>query len=133
MTFSRTPITSLPRGHEFPAVTFVVTAEQARAYADAVGDATPYGNAVPPLAAVALGLASLQERIALPDGALHTAQEVEHAAQVPVGATLALSGRVAQRSERQGFIATVLEFELEAGGAVAVRARTTIMAPAEAA
>jgi hypothetical protein len=99
------------------------------AYVRATGDATSYADHVPPLAVVALGLAVLQETISLPEGSLHTGQEVEHLATVPIDSPLTLSGRIAQRSERQGMVITVLEFEIASGGATAVRARTTIMAP----
>lgn len=126
---ARTSISAFPRGHEFPAVQFVLTAERSRAYLDAVGDANDYGDTVPPLAAVALGLNALQEQIALPEGSLHTGQEVEHAAAVRAAEALTLTGRIAQRSERQGFVISVIEFEVSTAAGVAIRARTTIMAP----
>ncbi|HXK33940.1 MAG TPA: hypothetical protein VNM91_08030 [Dehalococcoidia bacterium] len=125
----RAPITSFPRGHEFPPATFTLTADRVTAYLAAVGDEGTYGDAVPPLAAVALGLAALQERISLPDGSLHTGQEVEHEAPVSVGAGLTLRARVAQRSERQGMVISVIEFEIGEGSATCIRARSTIMAP----
>lgn len=126
---ARTSISAFPRGHEFPPVQFVLTAERSRAYLDAVGDANDYGETVPPLAAVALGLNALQVQIALPEGSLHTGQEVEHAVAVRAGEALTLTGRIAQRSERQGFVISVIEFEVSTAAGVAVRARTTIMAP----
>lgn len=130
---ARTSISAFPRGHEFPAAAFSLTAEQVRAYLAAVGDTNDYGDTVPPLAAVALGLNALQERIALPEGSLHTGQEVEHSAPVRAGAALRLTGRIAQRSERLGFVISVIEFEISASTSVAIRARTTIMAPGGAA
>ena len=43
-------------------------------------------------------------------------------------------GRIAQRSERQGFVISVIELDVSASeGDLAVRARTTVMAPAGAA
>jgi hypothetical protein len=130
----RAPITSFPRGHEFPSTTFSLSREAVRQYLDAVGDDSAYGDHVPPLAAVALGLAALQEKVSLPDGSLHTGQEVEHeAALVGVDQPLTMRARIAQRSERQGMIITVVEFEIGAGDVTAVRARSTIMAPAGAA
>jgi hypothetical protein len=126
---ARTSISALPRGHEFARARVELRAERVRAYLAAVGDDSPYGNAVPPLAAVALGLAALQEQLSLPDGALHTGQEVEHLAPVRAGESLILTGRVAQRSERQGMVISVIEFELAADDTPAVRARTTIMSP----
>ena len=126
---ARTSIAALPRGHEIAPATFTLSDADVRAYLAAVGDANDYGGRVPPLAAVALGLAALQEQLYLPEGSLHTGQEVEHAQAIPVRAELRLTGRVAQRSERQGFVISVIEFEIAHTGATAGRARTTIMAP----
>jgi hypothetical protein len=88
---------------------------------------------VPPLAAVALALAALHEYISLPDGSLHTGQEVDHLAAVRAGAPLTMTGRIAQRSERQGMVISVVELEIGSAGETAVRSRSTIMAPGAAA
>lgn len=130
---TRTSIAALPRGHEFPGTAFTVDAERVRAYLEATGDSGAYGEAIPPLAVAALGLAALQERIALPEGSLHTGQEVEHASPARIGEALALTGRIAQRSERAGFVISVIEFEVSAAGRRVLGARTTIMAPGGAA
>jgi MaoC dehydratase-like protein len=127
---SRTSISAFPRGHEFPPSAFVLAAGDVAAYLSAVGDRNDYGGSVPPLAAVALGLAALQEHIALPEGSLHTGQEVEHESVARVGDTLTLRGRIAQRSERQGYVISVIEFEVASRDITHIRARTTIMAPA---
>ena len=129
MPTSRTSISALPRGYEFPSASFAVDAERVRAYLSAVGDTNDYGGTVPPLAVAALGLNALQEHIALPEGSLHTGQEVEHTGSARAGEALTLTGRIAQRSERQGFVISVVEFEVATIARVAVRARTTIMAP----
>lgn len=121
-------ITSFPRAHEFSPVTFAIASEQVRAYLDAIGDSNDYRDAVPPLAAVALALGALQDEVALPEGSLHTGQEVEQSGALRVGELLTMTGRVAQRSERQGYVISVLELEV-AGAGVGVRARATIMAP----
>jgi len=130
---ARISISAFPRGHEFDASRFSLSAEQVAAYLHATGDTTDYGVHVPPLAAVALGLSALQQHISLPEGSLHTGQEAEHHATLRCGDELTLTGRIAQRSERQGFVISVIEFEIAGGGEAAVRARTTIMAPASAA
>jgi hypothetical protein len=126
---ARTSISAFPRGHEFPAARFSLSTDQVRAYLAAVGDANDYGDTAPPLAIAALGLNALQEQIALPEGSLHTGQEVEHHGLVLVGQTVTLTGRIAQRSERHGFVISVIEFEVAGKAGVAIRARTTIMAP----
>lgn len=129
---TRTSISALPRGHEFAAATFSLTPDAVAAYLRATGDQGDYGEAVPPLAAVALGLNALQLQISLPEGSLHTGQEVEHERAALAGEELTLTGRIAQRSERQGFVISVIEFEVSSTGGVVVRARTTIMAPGAA-
>jgi hypothetical protein len=129
---ARTSICDFPRGHAFPPATFSLGRAQVDAYLRATGDQGSYSDAIPPLAAVALGLAALQEWIALPEGSLHTGQEVEHLATLHVGDAMTLTGRIAQRSERQGMVISVLEFEISASDGTAIRARSTIMAPAAA-
>jgi hypothetical protein len=126
---SRTSLSALPRGHELASTTFSISAERVRAYLRAVGDVSDYGDTVPPLAVVALALASVQDEVSLPEGALHTGQDVQHGGTIPCGQTLTLRGRIAQRSERQGFIISVLEVDIDAADGAAIRARTTIMAP----
>lgn len=127
---ARTSISDFPRGYEFDPETYTIDVRQVAAYLGAIGDTTDYGAHIPPLAAVALGLAAFQKRIALPEGSLHTGQEVEHLAAIVAGDTLTLSGRIAQRSERQGMVISVLEFEIASTSGPAIRARSTIMAPA---
>ena len=132
-TPARTSISSFPRGHEFPPASFSISAERVAAYLRAIGDDGAYAGCVPPLAAVALGLGELQEQISLPEGSLHTGQEVEHFAPAREAEELTMMARIAQRSERQGFVISVIEFEIAGSAGTAVRARTTIMAPAASA
>jgi hypothetical protein len=125
----RRSITEFPRGHEFQPSSFAISESESKAYLDAVGDDADYGETVPPLAAVALGLQALQTEVELPDGSLHTGQEVEHQSELRVGQKLTMTARLAQRSERQGFVISVLEFEINAEAGSAIKARTTIMSP----
>jgi hypothetical protein len=131
-SLARTSVSALPRGHEFARVEFTVSADSVRAYLEAVGDAGAYEQCVPPLAVLAHALTALQTRISLPDGALHTGQEIEHASEVRAGDQLWMTGRIAQRSERQGAVISVIELEIGTNDAVAMRGRTTILAPAGA-
>lgn len=129
---SPTSIAALARGHELERVTFVLDRARIDEYLQAVGDKTDYGDCVPPLAAVALALTALQAQIWLPEGSLHTGQEVEHQREIRQGEVLTLSGRIAQRSERQGYVISVIELDVSTAEGVAARARTTIMAPSGA-
>lgn len=126
---ARISLSALPRGHEFPPSAFSLSAAEVRAYLDAIGDRHDYGAAIPPLCALALALARVQEEVALPDGSLHTGQEVESDGALKLGEALTLTGRVAQRSERQGFVISVLELEVRGASGGRTAARTTIMAP----
>lgn len=128
-SIARASISSLPLGHEFAPASFSVSRAQVDAYLSAVGDANAYGETIPPLAVVALGLNALQKAISLPEGSLHTGQEVKHEGVLRNGEALTFSGRIAQRSERQGFVISVIEFEVGNAGGAGIRARTTIMAP----
>ena len=132
-SIARTSISDFPRAHEFAQSSFTLTTAEVAAYLAAIGDTNDYGDGIPPLALVALGLRALQETISLPEGSLHTGQEVEHESVVLAGAELTLKARIAQRSERQGYVISVIEFEISGDAGVAVRARATIMAPAVAA
>ena len=117
---SRTLLTDLPKGHEFPVTTFTLSREDVVRYLDAVEDA----NAVyldrglaPPLAVAAKALGSLLDVIELPAGTLHTGQEVDIHAGIPLDATLSLAGRIAQRSERAGMVISIIEFDVTPDGA----------------
>ena len=130
MTSAQTSVSTLPRGYELEPAQFSLPPERIDAYLLAVGDRNAYGNIVPPLAVVALALAELQEQVSLPEGSLHTAQEVEQLRVIKTGEMLTMRGRIAQRSERQGFVISVIELDvLAAEGESAVRARTTVLAP----
>jgi hypothetical protein len=129
---SRTLLTDLPKGHEFPVTTFLLSRDHVARYLDAVEDT----NAVyldrglaPPLAVAALALGSLLEVIELPAGTLHTGQEVEARAGVPLDAALSLAGRIAQRSERAGMVISVIEFDVtpEGAAAPALAGRSTVL------
>ena len=135
-------LSDLPKGHEFPATELQITAEDTLAYLDAVQDTNSvyqdYGLA-PPLAVAALALGALLQMLELPPGTLHTGQQVESAAGVPLGASLTLTGRIAQRSERDGLIVSAIEFEVTVAPALAEKmpapaltGKTTVMAPAGA-
>ncbi len=124
---------ALRRGDALPAITFSVSAEEARAYLDATGAAAEvWGDTVPPLALGALTLAGLMRKMPLPPGALHGGQEFEFLGAVAHGETVEAHLTVAQQSERQGTNIVVFASELQCGERVVVRGRTTVMAPAPA-
>ena len=126
-------LTDLAAGHVFPAIAFSVDAEQARAYRAAAGDSLGlYDDAgvVPPLAVAALALGALLEHVSLPPGTLHTGESLSFKAPVPSGAALECRATLALRSQRSGWIVSVLDTEISHNGAVAVTARATVLSPA---
>ena len=128
-------LTDLPAGHVFEPVTFVVKPERARAYREAVGDALTYYDDVritPPLALAAFALGALLETVSLPDGTLHVNESVNFLAPVSPGSTVECRARLVQRSQRAGFIVSVLESEVLHDGAPALTARATVMSPGAA-
>ncbi len=134
---TRTPLSELPKGHQFSPTTLQLTAADVTRYLSAVEDeSTIYleRGLTPPLAVAALALGALLETIELPDGTLHSGQELEVRGGVPLGAALTLNGSIAQRSERAGLIISVIEFEVTAAGedGGAIGGRTTVVAPTNA-
>lgn len=131
-TPSRTPLSDLPKGHEFFPPPFDLTREYVDAYLSATNDtSSAYDDAglAPPLAVATRALGALLSVIELPPGSLHTGQEIEMRAGVPMSAKLTLSGKIAQRSERAGMIISVLQFDVTVndGAEPALTGRTTVM------
>ncbi len=132
---ARVSLSDLPKGFQFPITSFQLTAEDVSRYLDAVQDANAVYRELglaPPLAVAARALGALLEVLELPPGTLHTGQEIEARAAVPAGASLALAGRIGQRSERAGLVISAIEFEVTLADASepALTGRTTVMAPA---
>ncbi len=128
-------LTDLPAGHIFPPTEITLTAEASRAYLAAVGDNLPaYGDAgaVPPLAVAALALGELMRQVTLPPGSLHASESLECHSIVPVGATVECRAKLAQRSQRAGWVVSVLESDLLVAGDLAVSTRATVLSPLEA-
>ena len=132
---ARTLLTELPKGHEFSATTFSLARDGVSLYLDAVEDLNGVyleRGLAPPLAVAALALGSLLDVIELPAGTLHTGQEVDVHAGVPVDAPLTLTGRIAQRSERAGMVISVIEFDVtpEGSSSAALSGRSTVLVAA---
>ena len=125
---------ALRRGDVLPSVTFAMSGDEVRAYLDATGEAHDrWSELVPPLALGALALGALMEQLPLPSGALHAAQEFEFLAPVAHDARVEVQMSVAQQAVRAGSTIVVIASVLESGGEPVARARSTVMAAAEAA
>jgi hypothetical protein len=125
-------LTELPAGHTFDPISFVINAEESGAYRDATGDSLPLYDqqgAVPPLAVAALALGALLQVVQLPDGTLHANESLQAQAPVPVGSTLLCQARLAQRSQRGGWVVSVLESDISLDGTTVVSTRATVFCP----
>jgi mannose/cellobiose epimerase-like protein (N-acyl-D-glucosamine 2-epimerase family) len=127
-------LTELLAGHSFEAMSIVMDAARCRAYRDATGDALDVydaQSAVAPLAVAAFALGALLESVGLPPGTLHANESLRARRAVPVGSTVECRSRVAQRSQRGGWIVTVLESDALLDGESAVFSRATVLCPTE--
>ena len=126
-------LTDLAAGHVFEPITLTVDTERARAYRAAVGDANPFYEAeglVPPLALAALTLGALLNQVGLPPGTLHVNETMESHRAVAAGATVECRATLAQRSQRAGWVVSVLDSQVTFEGAPALSARATVLSPA---
>ncbi len=131
---ARALLSDIPTGHEFPPTTFELTQDYVDEYLAATNDRNDIYNdtgLAPPLAVAARALGALLDVIELPAGSLHTGQEVEMKAGVPVPSTLELAGCLARRSMRAGLMIVVLEFQVSriAENAPVLVGKTTLMLP----
>ena len=115
-------------------MSIVLDSARCRAYRDATGDTLGVYDAlhaVPPLAVAAFALGALLESVGLPPGTLHANESLQAHEVVPEGSTVECRARVAQRSQRGGWVVTVLESDMMLNGASAVFSRATVLCPAE--
>jgi hypothetical protein len=132
---ARAVLTDLPQGHEFALAGFTLTRERVEQYLAAVEDDQPIyfeRGVCPPMAVAALALGAILVSVELPAGTLHTGQEIEQRAIVPIDAAISLKARLARRSDRAGLAICVIEFEVTPQGAarpVLVGKSTVMVAP----
>jgi hypothetical protein len=115
-------------------MTIVLDSERVRAYREATGDTLPLYDAqgaVPPLAVAAFALGALLESVGLPPGTLHANESLQARQVVPAGSSVQCNARIAQRSQRGGWVVTVLESDLTLNDQSAVFARATVLCPAD--
>lgn len=106
-----------------------------RQYLAAVGDALPiYRDAgiAPPLLLAARVVGRLLERLSLPDGTIHSLQDVETVNPPAIGARVAASAVVAPVRERAGMRFLTVNYRVTDAdsGADLQRGRTTVLLPA---
>ena len=114
-----------------------ITADAAREYLDAVGDdLLVYGDTgiAPPLMLTARVVGLLLDRLSLPDGAIHSLQDVETVGAPRIGITAATTARVDPPRERGGlrFLTVIYSVTDADSGAELQRGRTTVLLPPSA-
>ena len=112
-----------------------ITADAVREYLDAVGDDLPIYHdtgLAPPLMLTARVVALLLDRLSLPDGAIHSLQDVETVSPPRIGMTATTAAQVEPARERGGLRFLTVNYSITDanGGAQVQRGRTTVLLPA---
>ena len=114
-----------------------ITADGMREYLDAVGDGLPVyleTGTPPPLMLTARVVGLLLERLSLPDGAIHSLQDVETVNAPPIGGEVSATAQLEPARERGGMRFLTVNYSVTSagGGAILQRGKTTVLLPAAA-
>ena len=114
-----------------------INADAVQEYLDAVGDDLPVyrdTGIAPPLMLTARVVGLLLDRLSLPDGAIHSLQDVETVSAPKIGVTAATTARVDPPRERGGLRFLTVNYSVTDAdsGAELQRGRTTVLLPASA-
>ena len=113
-----------------------IASEAVQEYLSAVGDDLPVymdSQCAPPIMLAARVVALLLERLSLPDGAIHSLQDMETVDALPVGATVSAKAMIDPVRERGGmrFLTVNYTVSEEATGSDLMKGRTTVLLPAD--
>ena len=113
-----------------------ITSEAVHEYLSAVGDNLPLymdSQCAPPIMLAARVVALLLERLSLPDGAIHSLQDVETVNALPIGATVSAKARIDPVRERSGMRFLTVNYTVceETTGSDLMKGRTTVLLPAD--
>ncbi len=111
-----------------------ITAESVREYLDAVGDNLPiYGESgiAPPLMITAKVVGLLLDRLSLPDGAIHSLQDIETVSPPRIGGTVVATAELEPARERGGLRFLTVNYNVADANAEKQyqRGRTTVLLP----
>ena len=114
-----------------------ITADGVREYLDAVGDASPVyleSGTPPPLMLTARVVGLLLERLSLPDGAIHSLQDVETLNAPPIGGEVSATAWLEPARERGGLQFLTVNYRIadSKGGREFQRGKTMVLLPAAA-
>ena len=107
-----------------------------REYLSAVGDDLPLyaeSQCAPPIMLAARVVALLLERLSLPDGAIHSLQDIESTGELRIGSMVSAVAKVDQVRERGGmrFLTVNYAVSEENSGTNLMNGRTTVLLPAD--
>ena len=113
-----------------------ITSEAVHEYISAVGDDLPLymdSQCAPPIMLAARVVALLLECLSLPDGAIHSLQDIETVDALPVGATVSAKATIAPVRERGGmrFLTVHYTVSEEVTGSDLMKGSTTVLLPAD--
>ena len=114
-----------------------ITADGVREYLDAVGDGLPVyleTGTPPPLMLTARVVGLLLERLSLPDGAIHSLQEVATLNAPLIGSEVSATASLEPARERGGMRFLTVNYRVADadGGTELQRGKTTVLLPASA-
>ena len=114
-----------------------ITADGMREYLDAVGDTSSVylqTGTPPPLMLTARVVGLLLKRLSLPDGAIHSLQDVENVNAPPIGGEVSATAQLEPARERGGMRFLTVNYSVAdaGGGDILQRGKTTVLLPAAA-
>ena len=116
--------------------TWEITVGAVEQYLAAVGDKQPIylaSGAAPPLMLAARVVGRLLERLSLPDGAIHSLQDVETINAPRIGALVSAEAQIEPARERGGMRFLTVNYTVieDKGGLILMRGRTTVLLPVD--
>ena len=113
----------------------LVTEDRVRRYLEAVGDEHPvyFGHSLaPPVAMTAWALGAILEKLALPDGAIHSSQEFETLRGATFPGTYQITADLGKPRQRGNLVFLTASYSLaDAEGRVVQRGKSTVLSPAQ--
>ena len=111
-----------------------ITVDAVEQYLSAVGDKLPIylaSGAAPPLMLAARVVGRLLERLSLPDGAIHSLQDVETINAPRIGALVSAEAQIEPARERGGMRFLTVNYTVteDRSGLILMRGRTTVLLP----
>jgi hypothetical protein len=125
-------LTTLKPGQTIVSKAIIFPASDTRSYLEAVGDQCSLyelSGIVPPMAVAAFALSSIMKNIELPEGAIHSAQELEFLQPLRKGDAVRYVGTVVQNTVRRGIRFLIFQISTTGPNGQILAGRTSILVP----